>query len=159
MSEEEVKVALDCVYLGRRMLQGNKVGVAYAPIGPDGTLQPYRLFEAKKGFERSIGYVYTGAEWSEQSVWGLSTLKPTGKRWDDEAERLKWKALDSDTAVEKRRAALDASNKAENEYDDMLLPARKAYTSAARRGDMVTCRAIDQAVLMALHRPVRKTEQ
>lgn len=156
---EETKVALDCVYAGKRLLQNGKLGVIYIPIKKDGTLDEPRVFEAKKVYERSLGYIYTGTEWSEKTVYGLNLATGTGKRWEDTELRLSWKAAETEALVTKRTATVEAEQKKTNEFDAILLPIRKLYASAVQRGDRVSARAIEQVVLMSLHTPPRASER
>uniref|UniRef100_A0AAU6W3I2 Uncharacterized protein n=1 Tax=Pseudomonas phage Cygsa01 TaxID=3138529 RepID=A0AAU6W3I2_9VIRU len=155
---EELKVALNCVYAGKRLIQGGKLGVIYYPINEDGTLAEARVFGFKKEYERSLGYIYTGTEWSEKTVWGLNLAKGTGKRWEDIELRLRWQAEETDALVTKRTATVEAEQKKTNEFEEMLMPARKLYAKAMRRGDAIGAHAIEQAVLISLRKPPRASD-
>jgi hypothetical protein len=157
MSEESY-VKLDCVYAGKRLITGGKLGVLYYPIKEDGTLDAGRVFEFKKDRERSLGYIYTGTEWSEKQVLGLNLAKGTGKRWEDTELRLRWQAEETDALVTKRTATVEADQKKTNEYEVMLMPARKLYAAAMRRGDAIGAHAIEQAVLISLRKPPRASD-
>lgn len=156
---EELCVDLECVYAGKCLLTSGKLGVVYYTINGDGSLGERRVFGFKKDFERSLGYIYTGAKWSDTQVTGLNLVRGTGKRWEDIEMRLRWKAEENAALVTKRKATAEAAQKKTNEYDDILLPIRRVYTAALRRGDMIGAQAIEQTVLMSLKRPARPSDE
>ena len=159
MTEEtktEEFVAKDFVHCGLRFGNG-EMFVALCPIGEDGTIEEEANYNFNKKRDRAIGLVYTGAIFSKDSVKGLdaATYKD---RFNDQEKIIGWRALSDDARVKEKQFKMLKDEKKMNQFDEILLPLRKAYTAARKRNDFATLEAMEKAVVRSLTTPVRKGE-
>lgn len=145
----------DFVYAGARTLSDRTLGAAIHFIDSDGKLGSQMLFAAKSCRGRVIGTIYRGASFGGDQVQNLSRAIWAGRLDDDRPELIDWEAKDKAAKVDDRTRRLEKDAKKRSAIEDALLPIRTAFWAARKRGDYEGARAIEQAILMALHKPVK----
>lgn len=141
------------VYAGRR--QGNKGMVdTIIPVGKDGALGKERYFKADRS-ERILGGVYTGAWFDVAQCWGLGAAR-FEHRWPNKADLVKWEAEHEHAKATLRREKLEQDEKRKSFIDDEMLELRLLYTDMRKRGDIVGCRALEDAVAISLRRKAER---
>lgn len=157
MSEENF-VPRDFVYAGRRSLKGDKIGHSVYPIADDGkTLQAECLYVLKARFSAVIGGVYTGATFAETKSRGISEARYV-RSWPDHEAKIEWEALDTAAATDAKWRRLESDAGKLSEIDALLLPLRERLTAMRKRGDYTGAHALENAIMMSLHKPPREGE-
>lgn len=149
------------VYQGERYGKGKR-HVVFALLGDDGTLGDGLWYDYKVPRAKTVGNIYSGAECLINAdggvrMRGLDTHLLFDSRYPDEEKRLEWEALDREA---RRVRGLEKADKADrSDMERILLPLRKQYWAAMKRGDVYGANVVEHAVLMALRTPVRKSEE
>lgn len=144
---------MDVVYLGKRWANDKKLVVVFAPLLSEGKLGEEQWYTFKQAMDKVVGNIYRGASFEGSTAYGLTTMRWTGDRWPVVEDRMRWDALDTAAAVAKKQQTLEAKSKKSKPLEECLLPLRKLYDNARRRGDRIECEAIVQAVLVAIRKP------
>lgn len=155
---DKVFVPQDFVYTGKALDDKNKAFVIVRPINADGTLGKRMSYEMKKGRDRIVGAVYTGASFSEEgSIRGLDDVRFV-KQWDNREERMEWKAKDEQVDVEIRNIKLEKDVGRISDIEQIMLPLRKTYENLRFRHDWAGQEAFEKAVIRALRSAPRVIE-
>lgn len=150
----------DFVYCGRRLLANGKLAIAVRPIAEDGTLQPERLFAFERKGHRSVGGVYSGAEFSEKQAAGLfSPQLKFIRRWPEADDNIEWEALDGAAEAADRARKMEADDKKISDIEATMLPLRAQFERFRHMRDRGGIEALRAAVLAALEAPLRPAER
>lgn len=153
---DTTRVPRDFVYTGQRYGSDGKRYVSIAVI-VDGTLEKERWFPYKRDYDRSVGGVYTGAEFTADTAWGLSQARYK-EQYPDVAKRIEWQARHDEANKMFKLAKLEADSSRVSDLERILFDARKLYASYRKRNDYGSMEALEAAVLRALKTPPRSTE-
>jgi hypothetical protein len=153
----EAFVSRDYVYCGLRLLTGGVLGVSIRPL-VDGELGDEMLLKHKRGFARTIGGVYRGAEFSPTAVRGLAQAR-FETQWDRQQDLIEWEARDGRARVEDRARKLEAKAGQVGEIERVMLPLRVLYDGYRRRGDFAGMEALQAAVQRSLYRAPKDIER
>lgn len=157
MEEQEEMILLDFVYVGQRMSQSGR-NVAICIINADGSLQQERWFEYSKKYDRGIGCIYTGAEFSSTYARGMNNATYKG-RWSNEEDRIKWQVTNDKVESDLRLKKLESDTSKIRDLEQNLVSARKLFDSYRKKYDYAGMKALEEAVLQALRTPLRATEK
>lgn len=149
--------ALDFVYCGRRVLTNGKLGICVAPIR-DGKLQREMLFLYERKAHRYVGGVYSGAEFNERQMVGLTANLKYVRPWTVQHELIDWQARDQHAEAEARAKKLEDDAKKVSEIERVLLPLRVQYESYRKQRDLAGMEALRSTVLSALASTPRTNE-
>lgn len=158
MTETDTQTARDFIYAGRRVITGGRIGHAIFPIGDDGELMDERLYDLGK-YAAAVGGQYRGATFGETKSIGVAVAKFIGARWPDRDRCIDWEAEDKAAEIEMAGKRLAADAKRKSEIDAIMLPLRRRYDAARRRGDYGAYTALRQVVLASLEKPPRENEK
>lgn len=159
MPGEEEFEARDFVYCGLRYQSSNKaLMVAIRKIMDDGALGVEMIYQYKRNRDRSIGGVYRGASFSPSHIRGLDANLVFVKRWDDQADRIRWQAEHDDAEKMHRMTKLEKEAGKIRDIEDIMKPLRAIYQGYRKRNDFAGMDALDAAVQRALRTPLRSTE-
>jgi hypothetical protein len=136
----------------------NKLNIGVAPINDNGTLAAEMFFTTKKGYPTVVGGTYTGSEFCEDGVRALAQARYV-RMWSDSGDRLLWDAKDREAEAKARSERMAKEDGRISAIEELLLPLRQQYASAAKRYDHATREALERAVLSALRTAPRKTEE
>lgn len=151
--------ACDFVYCGLRYQKSNKaLMVAIRKIMDDGLLGVEMIYQYKRNRDRSIGGVYRGASFSTSHVRGLDASLSFVKRWDDQADRIRWQAEHDEAEKLQRLAKLEKEAGKIRDIEDIMKPLRAIYQGYRKRNDFAGMDSLDAAVQRALRTPLRVTE-
>lgn len=163
MTAQEAKpdiqfVALDFVYCGRRWSDAsNKLVLCIRPI-KDGELQEAMLFAFDRKAHRTVGGVYSGAEFGGSSARGIAGSLRYERMWEDRTELIDWQARDEYAESASRRRKLEADAKKISEIERIMLPLRNQFQAYRVKRDHAGMEALRAAVLNALASAPRASE-
>ena len=144
------------VYCGIRLdTKGHKV-ICIRLIGDNDTLEKERLFDLKKGHERTVGHVYK-AEFNATHARGLTDAK-WSRQWPVLTDRIQWDAEENRALADYRATKMEAERGKVSDIERALKPLRAAYAGYMKRGDYSGAPALENHMLTVLHRPLRKDE-
>lgn len=147
----------DFVFLGKRVAS-DEVRVAIARILPDGTLGREWSLDANKHWKgRAVGSVYSGAQFSKDTVRGHNVAK-WEREWSDVEARVLWRALDSRAEVWEKAQRYEQTARRADELARLLLPLRKMRMGLLQAGKMNDAYALEEAVARALRKPITVKE-
>lgn len=151
------------VYLGVRRAKSAKGAELHHALRmrdpANGTFETEEhLYAAKRGTGPSlIGGIYSGVFGPGGTAYGFSHPAFTGERCDDREQVIEWEALDAQARTEAKRAKLE--RELSSELLTVLLPIRRRYHAALRRGDYLTADALASATTRFLRVPVKAGER
>lgn len=160
MAEElENFVSRDFIYCGKRWSESrDKLMVEIHQL--DGEVQGkpsfYLYDKSWKGF--APGGVYRGASFSDASIKGITSARFL-RLWANPSDRYGWKALDEAAECTHRSKKVQQDVRKTNEFEEVMLPLRKAYQNLKSRRDFAGTYAMEQAILRALQAPLRADEK
>lgn len=148
------------VYLGVRQGPDNKPRAALAVIYENGNLSPTRVYAMTKDFKRRvIGGVYKGARFDEDKAMYGAPVAVFDRLWPDAEQRAIWQALAQDEEANMAVRRVEADERRISEIDKAMIPLRKIYHAAIKRGDLLGAYAVERAIVRSLHRPLRDAEK
>lgn len=148
------------VYLGVRQGQDNKPRVSLAVIQENGKLSPTRVYSMTKEFKRRvIGGVYKGARFDEDHAMYGAPAAVFDRLWPDADQRAIWQALAQDEEDNMAVRRIETDERRISEIDKAMIPLRKIYHAAVKRGDLPGAYAVERAIVRSLHRPLRVNEK
>jgi hypothetical protein len=150
-------VKRDIVYTGKAMTTDNKVGVSFHVINEDGSLGTHMVVAMKRGRDKTVGGVYTGAEIADNSIRGYDSIRYV-RQWSDQADRVTWQANDEQIAARTTAKNLEKNAAMLNDIEKVMAPLRKIYEGHRKRRDFGSMEALEQAALRALRSPPRPKE-
>ena len=152
------KVAKDFVYIGARLTDKNELTHGICLVQEDGTLGRPVFYGKVKKFNKTVGGIYTGASFDENTAYGLSTSSWKG-RWHDKGAVMEWEALNTDAAESLRASKMEKEAGRITLVEQAMQPIREQYTSARKRNDWAAMEALEHMVMRALRTPIRIVER
>jgi hypothetical protein len=141
----------DFVYCGMRIGHNGNHLVAMHLIRPDGEMGARRLYAYKRAYDRTIGAIYTGAQFAEGDL-GARDLSQARyvRMWDNRTDLIRWEALHHSARVVVAQQRVEAAHG--HLIDTTVAPLHDVYHELLQAGDDDAVIALELAVVQSLRK-------
>lgn len=154
---EEAMVPHDIVYIGKRLGAGGKMILGFQLLNENGSFGECLFYAYDRKMDRTIGAVYTGAEFANDQSRGIASANFV-KMWDNRDDRIMWQAKNDQIEAIIRNTKLEKDAGKISDIEKIMLPLRKQYDTLRVRHDHAGQEALERSVLRALRSSPRSTE-